>query len=181
MTKALLVIDIQNDYFPGGKMELVGSPEAAKRAAELVQAFRKAGELVIFIQHTAVKPGASFFLKGTSGAEIHKAVAPRENEIVVEKHFPNSFRETGLLEILQSKAIGQLVICGMQTHMCVDATTRAAADFGFDCLVASDACASRDLAFEDQKIPAAAVHAAFLAALNGTYAGVMPTAQILKG
>lgn len=173
MKTALLLVDIQNDYFPGGKMELTGSPQACQRAQLLLDHFRRSLQPVVFIQHIATRPGASFFLPDTPGVEIHRALKPDEQETVFQKHFPNSFRETPLLEHLRASQVSRLLICGMMTHMCVDATVRAAFDYGFSCLVAGDACATRTLQFEGQKVPAAYVHRSFLAALQGTYAQVM--------
>ena len=170
MSQTLLLIDLQNDYFPGGAMELVGSTVAVARAAGLLQRFRERRLPVIHIQHVATRPGATFFLPGTAGAEIHADVAPRAEETVFQKHFPNSFRETPLLEHLRRHGITQLVVAGMMTHLCVDTTVRAAADLGFQCRLAADACATRDLAFGGVTVPAAQVQAAFLAALNGAFA-----------
>jgi nicotinamidase-related amidase len=180
-TTALLLVDIQNDYFPGGRMELVGSVEAGRKAAEVLSAFRSSGWPVVHVRHESVKPGASFFLPGTAGAEIHESVRPLPGEVVATKHTPNSFRETGLKERLESLAVGRLVIAGMMTHMCVDATTRAAFDFGFECTVLSDACATRDLTFDGRTVAAADVHTAFLAALGSAYARVVPSGRGIPG
>lgn len=176
---ALILIDIQNDYFPGGKNELHGSLEAGSQAGRLLEHFRRLGWDIIHIQHLSTRPGARFFLPGTTGAEIHASVQPLANETIIQKHYPNSFRETGLLEHLQTNQVNRLVIAGMMTHMCVDATTRAAFDFGFECLVAADACATKDLGFQGQVVPAGHVHAAFLAALQGTYAKVLTVEEII--
>ncbi|HUX24843.1 MAG TPA: isochorismatase family protein, partial [Burkholderiales bacterium] len=83
-----------------------------------------------------------------------------------------------LLEHLHALDVDHLVIAGMMTHMCVDATTRAAFDLGFSCNLAHDACATRALAFGEQRVPAAQVHAAFLAALAGLYAKVQSVAEL---
>lgn len=179
MKTALLLVDIQNDYFPGGKMPLEGSEAAAGRAARLLARFRQAGDPVIFIQHIATRPGSTFFLPGTPGAELHPAIQPLPGEAVIQKHFPNSFRDTPLLEHLRQEGIERLVIAGMMTHMCIDATVRAAADHGFTCLVAGEACATRDLTSAGQSIPAAAVQGAFLAALNGSYGQVLTETDLL--
>ena len=133
MSKALLLVDIQNDYFPGGAMELVGSPEAGSQAGQLLEVCRRAGLAIIHIQHIATRPGATFFLPGTPGADLHASVAPQPGEPVFQKHFPNSFRETPLLEHLRGRGITELLVAGMMTHMCIDTTTRAAADLGFTC------------------------------------------------
>lgn len=180
MTTALLLIDIQNDYFPGGKMELEGSDAAAQAAARLLAYFREHKLPLFYIQHISVRPTATFFLPNTPGVEIHAAVQPLDGETVIQKHFPNSFRETELLAQLQAQGITRLVIAGMMTHMCVEATTRAAADFGFECLIVSDGCATRSLKFGDRTVAAADVHAAFLAGLNGSYGRVLPAEAILS-
>ncbi len=176
--EALLLVDIQNDYFPGGAYEVPGSTGAAANAARLLAAFRAGRGPVVHIQHLAVRPGSTFFLPGTPGAEIHAQVRPAAGEAVVTKHFPNSFRETELLGVLQGLGCTRLVIAGMMTHMCIDATTRAARDLGFECTVAADACAAPAQSFGGVEVAPAQVHAAFLAALDGSYARVAATAEL---
>jgi nicotinamidase-related amidase len=178
MSHALIIIDIQNDYFSRGRMELVGSDEAAGEAARLLRAFRERGAPIFHIQHVSTRPGATFFLPDTDGVKIHASVAPLASETVITKHFPNSFRETKLLEALRAAKIERLAIAGMMTHMCIDATTRSAADLGFECQVAHDACATRDLAFGGSKVAARDVQTAFLASLNGAFAKVLPAREI---
>jgi nicotinamidase-related amidase len=177
---ALLLVDIQNDYFPGGKNELQGSPQAGVQAGRLLDHFRRTRQVTTHIQHISTRPGAKFFLPGTPGVEIHASVGPLAGETVIQKHYPNSFRETVLLEYLHTVQATRLVIAGMMTHMCVEATTRAAFDLGFECLVAADACATRDLSFQSQVVPAAQVHLAFLAALQGTYAKVLTVDEAIN-
>ena len=178
MKTALILIDIQNDYFPGGKMELEAPLAAAQQAGRLLDLFRRQGWPTVHIQHIATRPDATFFLPDTAGLDFHEAIRPRPGEPVILKHFPNSFRETGLLEHLQGLNVEGLVICGMMTHMCVDATTRAAADFGYPVRLAADACATRALVYGETQVPAQHVHAAFLAALK-SYGKVMGTEEIL--
>ncbi len=177
MQQALILIDIQNDYFPGGTMQLVGMREAADNARLLLQHFRDGDLPRVHIQHISARPGATFFLPDTPGAEHHPTVASEEGETVIQKNFPNSFRMTRLFEHLQSVQAKELIICGAMSHMCVDATTRAAFDFGFNCRVIEDACASRDLEFRGATVEAASVHAAFMAALAVPYAKVQTTAE----
>ena len=172
MNKALLIIDIQNDYFPGGAMALEGSPAAGERAGLLLAAARRHGLPVIHVRHVSLRPGAPFFLPGSRGVEIHESVAPLAGEAVIEKHYPNSFRETGLQEKLQELGIEELVIMGMMSNMCIDATVRAAADLGYSVALAHDACAARALAFNGVAVSARDVHAAFMAGLQGLYARV---------
>jgi nicotinamidase-related amidase len=179
MNKCLLIIDLQNDYFPGGSMELSGIEEAAANARLLLERFREKELPVIHIQHISTRPGATFFIPGTEGADINPMVAPTGDEPVVVKNFPNSFRGTSLLETLQAKDVGELVICGAMSHMCVDATVRAAFDLGFNCTVAADACATRELNFGGRTVSGADVHTAFMAALSVPYARVVATGEII--
>ena len=126
MRTALLIVDIQNDYFPGGKNELAGPIEAAAKAGMLLDAFRERKMPVVHVRHESTRPGATFFLPGTPGAQIHDSVKPLDGETIITKNFPNSFRNTELLSTLKNLEAGRLVICGMMTHMCIDTTVRAA-------------------------------------------------------
>ena len=178
-TTGLLLIDIQNDYFPGGPMELEGAEIAAIRAADLLGYFRSQAWPIAHVQHISLRPGSTFFLPDTEGALIRPEVEPIVAEPVFVKHYPNSFRETGLHKWLQDHHIVELVIAGMMTHMCVDASTRAAFDLGYSCTVISDACATRRLSFQGREIPAQDVQGTILAALQGTYADVLDSAVYL--
>jgi nicotinamidase-related amidase len=135
----------------------------------------------VHIRHIATRDGATFFVPGTRGSEIHEAVLPEAGETLFVKHFPNSFRETPLRDHLRGAGIGRLVIAGMMTHMCIDTTTRAAADLGFDCSLAHDACATRALSFGGIEVPAESVQASYLAALSGSFANVLTAAELRNG
>jgi len=173
MNTGLILVDIQNDYFPGGRMELTGIEQAGLKAGELLSSFRRNQWPIFHIQHIAAQKGATFFLPKTEGAEIHQSVAPGDGELVIQKHYPNGFRETSLLQEIERHDVKKLVICGAMSHMCIDATTRAAFDHCFDCTVVQDACATRDLEFAGRKIAAADVHGSFMAALGSAYAQVI--------
>jgi nicotinamidase-related amidase len=170
---ALVVIDIQNDYFPGGAMELEGAEAAGAKAGIAVKNFREKNLPVIHVRHLSVRPGATFFIPGTRGAEIHASVQPASGETVIEKNFPNSFRNTSLEKQLGELGVKNLVVAGMMTHMCVDASVRHAADLGYKVTLLGDACATRAQSYAGETVPARQVHAAFLAALNGFYAKVV--------
>jgi nicotinamidase-related amidase len=180
MKEALLLIDIQSDYFPGGRMELAGMGDAAKKAAVLLKAFRTAGKPIFFIRHLSARPGAAFFIPGTSGADIHASIQPLPEETVIEKHFPNSFFQTELLSRLKEADVTNLVVCGAMSHMCIDTTVRAAKELGYTSTLITDACATRDLKFEDELLPACTVHATFMAALEGMFATVMTAEEYLS-
>ncbi|MBT2558781.1 cysteine hydrolase [Hymenobacter sp. ISL-91] len=179
MSKALIIVDVQNDYFENGAMELVGPLPASENAKLILAKFREENLPIVHVHHLGVSPDATFFLPGTEGAEIHANVKPAAGEKTVQKYYPNSFRETDLLEHLQGLDIKELVITGMMTHMCIDATTRAARDLGFECTVIGDACATRDLEVNGAQVKAADVQTAFLAALSSFYAKVQDTKEYL--
>ncbi len=165
---ALLVIDIQDFYFPGGDVPLYQPEEAAENAALLINKFRKNGDEVIYVRHNYDPGGA-----------INNTVKPIETEKVFSKDNVNSFLGTGLQQYLKEQKIDQLIICGMQTHMCVEAAVRAASDLGYDCILIHDACTSRDLKFNDHVIKATDVHLATLSTL-GSYAKIMSTRDYIN-
>jgi len=170
---ALILIDIQNDYFPGGSMALDHMDQAAIQAQKLLAQFRKDKLPIAHIQHIATRPNATFFLPESFGAEIHESVRPLESEQVLIKHYPNSFRETDLDLWLKNKNIKNLIIAGAMSHMCIDTTVRAAFDLGYKNTVIFYACATKDLSINGINIPAAQVHAAYMAGLNGLFAQVV--------
>lgn len=178
MNTALLVIDVQNDYFPGGKMELKNSTDAAVRIKDLLKYFRKEGMPVVHVQHISVVPSASFFVPDTPGVQFNSNVMPEVGERIIVKYLPNCFRNTDLDSWLKENKIRKLVIAGMMTHMCVDTTVRAAFDLGYECILAGDCCATRDLNYGGINIPADDVQNSFLAALNGIFARVVKKDEI---
>lgn len=179
MTPTLVIVDIQRDYFPGGAHPLVGADAAADRAAELLGHHRSQGLPVIHVQHESRDEGARMLVPGTPGGEIDPRVAPRSGETVIRKTFPNAFVETPLHDLLRRGEASDLVIVGMMSSMCVDATVRAASDLGYDVTVAADACAAPDLEYGGVRVGGADVHAAFMAALASAYARVVPAADLL--
>lgn len=175
----LVVIDIQNDYFPGGAYPLVGPEAAAERARELIDGFRGAGLRIVHVQHVWDAPDAVFMRPGTPGVEIHPLVTPQEGEAVVTKSAPNAFLGTELAGLLGDDS--ELVVCGMMSSMCVDSSVRAAAELGYRVTVAHDACAAPDLEFGGEVVPGATVHAAFMAALGDGYASMRSAAEVVAG
>jgi nicotinamidase-related amidase len=179
MTRCLLVIDIQRDYFPGGASPLVDPEAAAYAARTVLDAFRAAGDPVVHLRHVWDSPDATFMRPGTPGVEIHPTLAPADSEPVLDKTEPNGFLGTGLAEVLEGLDVDQLHVVGMMSSMCVDATVRAAADLGLKVTVVHDGCAAPDLEFEGLAIPGEMVHAAFMAALADGYADVVSSADLL--
>lgn len=161
-------------------MELVGVNAAAEKAAQVLSKFRSDGQKPIFVQHIATNPQARFFQADSRGVKLHKSIEPKPSEKIIVKHHPNSFRDTSLLEYLRKHEISELVVCGMMTHMCVDTTVRAAAEFGFSCTVIGDACATLNLEHEGRVVDSQDVQSAFLAALDGSFAQVKTAQQYLQ-
>ena len=178
LKQALLIIDVQNDYFPGGRFELHQPLKALANVERALRMFREKKLPVIHVQHISTREGAAFFLPGTEGAEIHKNLAPAAGEHLVVKGAPNAFFRTNLAEILNESGVTDLVVCGMMSHICVDTTVRACFDFGLGVTLLADACTTRDLAGEGKTIPAETVHAVYMASLNGTFAKVVKTDEL---
>ncbi|QSE76936.1 cysteine hydrolase [Lactococcus taiwanensis] len=166
MKKALMIIDVQKDYFTAGKMELYQPEKALQRINKLEESFLALEWPIIYIQHINVKKDASFFIPNTKGAKLHEKLKLRSHSIIIEKNFPNSFKNTQLLDILQYFKVEQVVITGMMTHMCVDSTTRAAAELGFKPILLTDATATRSLNYLGEEVTAKQVQISYLAALQ---------------
>ena len=177
MATALLLIDLQNDYFPGGQLPLTGIEGASGAAAELLDRFRNDRLPLVHVRHVFASPAAPFFRPETPGIEIHPSVAPVDGETVITKQNVNAFQQTNLKAMLDEMGADSLVICGAMSHMCVEGTTRAASDLGYRCQVVHDACATCDQTFEGRKIPAADVHGTAMSALGFAYADVISLAQ----
>jgi len=174
MKNALILIDIQNDYFEGGKWPVVNMAPAADNAARLLDAARANGEMIVHVHHE-MPEGGPFFVAGTEGAKINPVVAPQQGEATVLKHRPNSFLNTELEAMLREAGVESVTLCGAMSQMCIDATARAARDLGFDVTVVADACGAKDTAFDGATVPAGQVHAVIMGALSGTYAKVADT------
>ena len=166
---ALLIIDIQDFYFPGGDVQLEAPEEAGMNAGLVLNQFRMHGYPVYHVRH-----------QYEPGGDIHSFVAPVQGEKVITKKQVNAFLDTDLLSQLHSDSVQQLVICGMQTHMCVEAAVRAAHDLGFRCILVEDACTTRALQYEEHIIPARYVHYSTIRTLQGTYATIATTESLLK-
>lgn len=178
--RAIVVVDLQNEYWPTGKLPLVGIDQAAENAAKVIDKARADGDTVIHIRHEFPEPNAPFFVPGSEGVEIHQAVRPAEGEPVILKNHVNSFRETELKQILDKAEADEVVFVGAMSHMCIAAAARAATDFGYNSVVVQDACATRDLEFNGVTVPAAQVHAANMAALEFAYGKVINTDDYLS-
>lgn len=176
--RALIVVDLQNEYEADGKLPLERLDQAVANAKRVIMAAREAGEMIVHFRHETPGSDDAPFAVGTNGTHIIEAVAPVEGETVLTKHYPNSFRDTDLKALLDEAGVEDVVIIGAMSHMCIDATARAAFDFGYSVTVVSDACATRALSIDGVDVPAVQVHAAFMAALAFAYAKIVPTSEV---
>lgn len=177
--RAVVVIDLQNEYLPTGKLPLNGIESAVANAAKVIADARSKNIPVIHVRHEFVHGEMPVFVPGSDGVQIQTAVAPEAGEPVVVKNYPNSFRDTNLKQLLDEQGVDELVVVGAMSHMCVDAGVRAAADMGYPVTVIHDACATLDLEFGGVQVPAAQVHAVMMAALGFAYASLESTAEYL--
>lgn len=180
MKQALLIIDVQNDYFPQGKMALHQPQMALENILRLREQFHQQQLPIFYIQHINIRKNATFFLPDSYGSELHPHLlsVSKQKEWIIRKNFPNSFLQTSLLAQLQKQNVEQLVICGMMTHLCIDSTTRQATELGFQPILIADACATRNLELNSQNIPATAVQHSFIAALS-FFAHIQSTSEFL--
>lgn len=177
---ALVLIDIQNDYFKAGRWPVEKMLEVSANAARLLEHARRKGHSVIHIRHENPSVDAPFFRPGTQGAEIHSSVSPENNEPVILKRRPNSFLGTDLRQQLDDKSTKNIVICGAMSQMCVDSTARAAVDFGYAVTVIENACGAKEQTFNGRELTAAQVHAAFMAPLAMSFARVTTCKRFLS-
>ncbi|MBE2993734.1 cysteine hydrolase [Sphingomonas sp. CFBP 13603] len=177
--RALIVVDLQNEYEASGKLPLENLDQAVANAKRVLTAARDGEEMIVHIRHETPNSDAVPFAIGTSGTEIIAAVAPVDGETTLTKHYPNAFRDTGLKALLDDASVQEVIIVGAMSHMCIDATARAAFDFGYAVTVIDDACATRALSINGVEVPAAHVQAAFMAALAFAYGQVVSTADFL--
>lgn len=179
--RAVVVIDLQNEYLPTGKLPLTGIEAAVANAAQVIADARATAIPVIHIRHEVVDGELPIFVPGSDGVEIQTAVAPQDGEPIIVKNHPNSFLKTELKRLLDEQGVQELVVVGAMSHMCVDASVRAAADLGYSVTVVHDACATLDLEFGGVKVPAALVHATMMAALGFAYATLLSSDEYLAG
>ena len=178
--RAVIIVDLQNDYLPSGSFGLAGIDAATANAARVIAAARAKGDSIIHVHHVSKEADSPLFAPDTDGIHPIAAVAPAAGDTVIIKNYPNSFRETTLQQTLQEGGIEDVVVIGAMSDVCIDATARAAADLGYNLTVVHDACATRDKAFGDSVVPAAQVHATIMSALEFGYGTVTTTADFLS-
>lgn len=146
--QGLLVVDVQNVMFDE-QWPVYEGETVVDRIAGLLEQARAAEAPIVFIRHTEE---AGPMVEGSEGWQIHEKLTPRPGETILQKTVPDSFHETGLQSKLQELDVDRLVIVGMQTDYCINATTRRAAELGYRPILASDGHTTIDT--DDETAPA---------------------------
>ncbi|MEH3144322.1 MAG: cysteine hydrolase family protein [Methylobacterium frigidaeris] len=177
---ALLVVDVQRAFeIWDAEGRRRNNPEALARIAELLAAFRGAGRPVIHVRHAGTSP-ASHFRPGAPGHGVIEAARERAGEPVLVKRVNSSFIGTDLEERLRAGGIVHPVICGATTNHCVETTARMAGNLGFAPWLVRDATWAYDQTGPDgDHHPAEAVHAMTLANLDGEFARIVRTDEVV--
>lgn len=177
-TPTLIIIDMQKGMaFPAAGHR--NNPEAEQNIATLLHAWRKAGATVVHVRHISRTPGSAFW-PGQPGAEFQEQLAPLPNGYVLEKNVPDAFVNTGLERWLRVRDITRLVIVGVSTNNSVEASARTAGNLGFDTQVVADATfAFAKVDYAGTPRSADEVHAMALSNLNGEYATIVHTENVL--
>lgn len=147
MTKALVVIDLQNDYFPDGAFPLWNTDQTLENIEKAIAMAKAKGVSVVHVQHVAdSSQGISpFFNEGTDGVNIHERIlAAAPDAPVVKKKFADSFEKTNLEAVLQELGVTELLVCGMMTQNCVTHTAISKAAERYDVSVLIDCCTTVD-------------------------------------
>ncbi|KAG1049355.1 hypothetical protein G6F43_008312 [Rhizopus delemar] len=183
MKEALIIVDVQNDYFPGGRLPTDSPVETAQAIARLMEKFRRENKEVVHVVHHSTEELLSrlrFLEAGTSGAEIHESVKPLADEKIMIKHDMSSFIGTDLKEYLESKGIDTIVVVGMMIHNCVNSTVYSGSHRGFKCIVVDEAVNTFDQPYDGRIIKAKQIKEAFLAGIEFAYAKVKKVEDILN-
>lgn len=181
---AVIVIDFQNEYFPGGRMVIPDGASALQNTRRLIQAADAKGIRVIHVQHV-LPAGAPLFAEGGKTVQFHPDMQPRAGDTVVQKDNVSVFAGASAAvmdKALKDAGIDTLIVTGLMTHACVSGAARdaAAAPRGYRVIVSSDATATRDLELATgATINHKTLHAASLATLEDTYGDVMTTDAII--
>jgi len=170
--RALIVIDVQNEYFPGGALPVTHPAGTLPRITAAIDAARAAGVPVITVQHSAA-PDARVFARGSERWQLHPEVAEREADLHFEKRLPGAFTDTPLAGWLRDRGVDTLVIAGYMTQMCCDTTARQAVHRGLAAEFLSDATGTLDFANQAGTVSAEELHRAILVTQQWRFAKVL--------
>lgn len=178
--RALLVIDVQNEYF-SGKLPVCYPQNTLPNILTLIEKAKSHNIPVVMIQHTLLAENATAFIKGSKGWELHDSVKNIQPQHYVEKNLPSSFVATDLQEWLENNDIDTVTICGYMTQFCCDSTAKHAMHLGYNVEFMSDATAT--LGFENNagKVSAEELHHAILVHQAARFSYVLSTKEWMQG
>ncbi len=177
--RALLVIDVQNEYFTG-KLPVTYPAGSLSNVFSAMDAARAHSVPVVAIQHAAPQPDSSVFRKGSKEWELHPEMASRPHDVLIHKSLPGSFTETQLEAWLRERGVETVVISGYMTQMCCDTTARQAMHLGFGVEFLSDATGTLDVQNEAGKVSGEELHRAILVTQQMRFSEVLPTSDWIK-
>ena len=172
--RALLVLDVQNEYFTG-KLPITYPHGSLTNVLSAMDACRNHGLPVIVIQHTSPQPDAAVFRKGSKEWELHAEVARREHDVLIHKSLPGSFTGTELEHWLRQRGVDTVVISGHMTQMCCDTTARQAMHLGFGVEFLSDATGTLAIKNDAGEISDEELHRAILVTQQMRFSRVIRT------
>ena len=175
MPRALLVIDVQNEYFTGG-LPVSHPPGSLENILAAMDAAQAKGVPVVLIQHHSQQSDAPFFVPDSPAWELLPQVAQRPHDYLIHKTMPGSFHRTDLEPWLRSREVDTITICGYMTHICCDTTARQAFHRGFGVEFLSDATGTLALDNQGGKVTAEELHRAVLAIQAMRFSRVLTTA-----
>jgi nicotinamidase-related amidase len=164
MKRALLVIDVQNEYFPGGALPIIHPQNHLENILETMDAAKRDEVTTIVVRHHQPDPNSPLFCKGSKNWELHPEVASRHHDLLLDKQLPGSFTNTGLEMFLRERGIDTVSIAGYMTQICCDTTAREAMHRGFTVEFLSDATGTLDVENSAGSVKADDLHKAILVA-----------------
>lgn len=179
MKRALLVIDVQNEYFTG-KLPVTYPEDSFQNILKAIDSANENKILVILIQHSNLGKYAATFKIGTAEHNIHEKVLKKDFDRIIEKNLPGSFTETELESYLNENNIDTIVISGYMTQMCCDTTARQAMHLGFNVEFLSDATGTLNISNSAGKISAKELHKAILVTQAMRFSKVMTTEEWIE-
>ena len=177
MKRALLVIDVQNEYFPGGALPVTHPEGSLGKITEAMDGAAEAGVPIVVIQHGTDDQGAKAFVRGTRGWRLKGEVEVRKRATVIEKTLPGSFTGTNLEAWLRENGVDTIVITGYMSQMCCDTTARQAVHLGFGVEFLGDATGTLDQANSAGRVSAEELHRAILVTQQSRFSKVLATAD----
>lgn len=176
MKRALLVIDVQNEYFTG-KLPISYPQGSLERITQAMDAAEQAEIPIVMIQHSAPQPDSATFRRESREWELHPEVAGRAYDVLIEKNLPGSFTGTQLETWLRERNIDSVAISGYMTQMCCDTTARQAMHLGFGVEFLSDATGTLAFTNSAGEVSAEELHRAILVTQQIRFSKVLPTVE----